>query len=589
MKRATEPRKKQGEFFDDFADDLRASQPASERTKKEQPSWLLEFLEQNIPTDHGRYSLEGHAPQRGIIELLEQVIVHRETESRIDVCKGEQLIITTTALGLALWAVAEHGYNVGYFLPDDKLASEFGMARLNPIIDSSEYLSTLMEDSAVDRGVLKRIGEKNLYLLGLAKIKGAASRPMDLQLSDEVDLTSEAVRKWKGGRMLHSKLRVEFDFSAPYRQDSGIDARFKEGSQRKWRVTCVACGKDDIVLEEIQDLRECFRNFNGTYVRVCPKCSRKLDVSKNGRWVAEYPEREKDRKYSFRLSAMATEAIDANKIMSDFLNSEDDPIARPIFDRTRRAIANAGAMQPFTSSVLRSMERDYTLKIQRSGNPIFCGGDVGNACWIWFEEWLPEGRARLLYAEKIHSDSYVDRSIALITKFQPRFSVFDKMPLFTDSRRIAYAFPRRVALLQFENGKEPYLIEERLQLEGTVGAARREYGPAYHCIKGDRNMILESFTIEATHADHGLIIPNERTPTMSTVHEHLKRLQKEIVHFANGNEVHQYLEHVDNHFGMSAAAARLARVFAPDVQPFAFTPVGGRRRSAGLRGALLRG
>lgn len=574
-------------FLTDLAAGLRSELPAAERARAGKvPSWLLAFIQEHVPTDHGPYTLDRHEPMREVIQLLERVVRERESEARIDVVKAEQIGFTTFALGFALWLVAEYGYNVGYFLPDDKFASEFGMARLTPTVDGSPYLSGLAEDAAVDRGVLKQLGDKFLYLLGLSKLKGATSRPMDFQISDEVDLTSEEIRKWKRGRMGASKLRIELDFSAPYRQDSGIDARYSQGSQRKWLVKCAGCSQDDICLEEIMDLHDCFRQFNGKWVRVCPRCKRKLDITKNGRWVAAQPEKEKEGRYSYRLSAMAFEAIDADFIMHEYLGAQDDPVAMAIFDRTRRGIANAGALQPFTDAKLREMERDYVLKYARTGNPIFIGMDVGNTCWIWVEDWLPEGRARLIWAEKVSSDKFQERAIKVIEDLDPRFAVVDKMPLFTDSRKIAYAFPRAVALQQFDNGKEPEMIEERLVVENTVGAARSDYGPSYRCIKGDRNLIVGGFAGEATHATRGLIIPKKRAgepAIMGLVRAHLKKLQQVVTKDARGNEIHRFLEKVENHLGMSAASARQARMFAPQAQPFIHTPLPGTSRSVALR------
>lgn len=568
-------------FLRDFAEGLRETLPRREKARQ---SWLLQFLEEQIPTDSGRYSLEGHEPLRGIIELLARIVINRESESRVDILKAEQLGVTTLALGFALWMVAEYGYNVGYFLPDDELASEYGMARLNPIVTESPYLSSLMEDASVDRGVLKQIGEKLLYLIGLGTVKKAASRPMDFQISDEVDLTSEAVRRWKGGRMRHSKLRAEFDFSAPYRQDSGIDARYQAGSQCRWLVKCVECGKNEICLEE--SFPECMREFNGKWVRVCPDCKKKLDISGNGRWVATYPEREGDRRYSFRLSALAIEAIDGNAIMAAYHDALDDPEKMAIFDRTVRAMANAGALQPITAVELRRMERDYALTTDQPTNPSFFGIDCGNACWFWLEEWLPEGRPRLVWAEKLHSDKWVDRTLCLIARFQPRFGVIDKKPLLTDSRRLAYLNPRHVALQDFDNGKELDLVEERIVVEDTIGAGRRESGPTYLCVKIDRNLALAQFCAEATHPDKGLLIPSEQSKTMQLVHAHLKKLQKVVDKDAKGNKIHRFIDGVENHFGMAAASARIARLIAPNVQPFTVTRLGGTTRREQLNALI---
>jgi hypothetical protein len=571
----------------DLASDLRSAlTPAQLKKTEARASWLLEFIEQHVPTDRGRYTLDRHVQMREIIALLEKIAIERKSESRVDVVKAEQIGFTTFALGFALWLVAEHGYNVGYFLPDAAFAQEFGMARLNPIVDGSAYLSSLMQDAAVDRGTLKQIGEKFLYMLGLSKLKGATSRPMDFQISDEVDLTSEYIRKWKSGRMAASKLRAELDFSAPYRQDSGIDKRFKEGSQRKWLVKCVACGKDDICLEEVMDLHEVFRSFNGTWVRVCPSCHRKLDVTKNGRWVAAHPDREKEGRYSFRLSAISSEAIDTAFLMHQYEKALDDPEAMPIFDRTRRGIANAGALQPFTEVKLREMERDYVLKYARTGNPIFIGGDVGNACWIWVEDFLPEGRARLIWAEKVSADEYSARAIELVKFFQPQMAVFDYMPLFSESRKIAYAFPRVVAVQQFDNGKEPHLTEEKHVVEGTIGAANKTSGPSYLCVKGDRNIILGGFAAEATDVTKGLIIPARRSGEpriMAEVRKHLSNLQQEETRDARGNTIRQFLDDVDNHFGMAAASARQARRFARTVSPFVPVQLPTESRGASLR------
>ncbi|HWW60413.1 MAG TPA: phage terminase large subunit family protein, partial [Thermoanaerobaculia bacterium] len=200
------------------------------------PISLLEFLAREVQTDNGPWTPAKHEPLLEHIQLLERIVTKRESNSQVTTVKAEQIGYTTFAIGFAVWLVATAHYNTAYFLPNDDFAKEWGMTKLNPIVDESPYLSQLVADGAVDRGVLKDFAGKFLYLLGLHKLSGATSRPNDFQVSDEVDLTSERVRKWKRGRMRHSELRCELDFSAPYAQNSGIDLRYQLGSQRRWLV-----------------------------------------------------------------------------------------------------------------------------------------------------------------------------------------------------------------------------------------------------------------------------------------------------------------------------------------------------------------
>jgi hypothetical protein len=536
------------------------------------PASLLQFLKNEVITDadDGRWSPDRHEPLIEPIALLDRVVTNRESNTKVTVVKAEQIGFTTFAIGFAVWLAAERGCNTGYFFPTDKDAGEFGMSKLNPMVNESDYLRELADDGEVNRGVLKQFRDKFLYIIGLNKIP--TSRAMDFQISDEVDMTSSSMRKWKRGRMRHSQLRCELDFSAPYAQNSGIDKRFQEGSQRRYLVSCMSCGKSDICLEE--SFPECMREFNGKWIRVCPVCSRKLDLVANGAWVPTFPQRETEqRHYSYRISALSMLAVDGNEIMAAYNSAVDsgDPDEMAIFNRSVRAFADAGSMQPFDDATLRRLKQrhDYVLSTERVTNDVFLGGDAGNACWLWLQERMPDGRPRLIWAEKVHSDRFVERTAYLMNRFNVRFGVIDKKPLLTDSRKLAYMFPRRLALLDFSNGSELQLVEEQIVLEDTVGSARSETGPKYLCVKVDRNAALGQFCAASTHVDRGLILPGaDTTRTMELVGEHLKKLQKVESEDSKGNVVHRFLDEVENHLGMAGMAAHLAQLVAPSNVPF---------------------
>jgi hypothetical protein len=566
-------------FAGGLARELRAEQARTEASgvsRDRRGLTLREFLEIEVKTDNGPWSIVGHEPLGVVVETIDSLIRGGVKDARVTTIKGEQIGFTTLALAVPVWAAVEHGYNGGYFLPDDEFAKEWGLAKLTPIINESEYLARLASDGDVERGTLKQFRDKYVYLLGLAKLKGATSRPMDLQVSDEVDLTSEAVRKWKTGRMRHSMLRFELDFSAPYAANSGIDKRFQDGSQRRWLINCASCDAREVCLEEA--FPECMRQVGADWIRVCPSCQAPLDVA-GGRFVARYPERENGAEphFSFRISALAISAIDGNAIMKAYHDAlaNADPEDMAIFNRSVRAMADAGAMQPITDVVLQKMARPYVLKLARTNDPIFFGIDLGKACWFWAEEWIvSEQRPRLIYAERMHSHSWVKRTHELIAELEPRFGVSDMMPLFDSSQRLASEHRQRLALLQFDNGKELTLFEQMIT-DDSLGSAHRdeELTPKFWLAKIDRNRLLERWCAEATHAQRGLLIPDEKTPVMKDVREHLKKLQKVADKDARGNEIHRFIDNVDNHFAMAAAAALVARLIAPSILPFAVTPL----------------
>jgi hypothetical protein len=575
-------------FAGELARDLRSSRERdglAAVARERRGMSLREFLEAEVKTDRGPWAIEGHCPLGEVVEIIDRLIRSGVKDARVTTIKGEQIGFTTLALAVPVWAAVEHGYNGGYFLPDDEFAKEWGLAKLSPIINESPYLAALASDGDVERGTLKQFRDKYVYLLGLAKLKGATSRPMDLQVSDEVDLTSDSVRKWKTGRMRHSMLRFELDFSAPYAANSGIDKRFQDGSQRRWLVDCSSCENRDVCLEEA--FPECMRLIGATWERVCPSCAAMLDVD-SGRFVPRYPEREADAEphYSFRISALAISAIDGNAIMRTYHDAlaSGDPEDMAIFNRSVRAMADAGAMQPITDVVLQKMERPYVLKLARTDNPIFFGIDLGKACWFWAEEWVSsEQRSRLVYAERMHSSSWEQRTRELIAALQPRFGVSDMMPLFDSSQRLASEYRQTLALLQFDNGKDLTLVEQ-LITDDSIGSAHRseDFTPKFWLAKIDRNRLLARWIAEATHAQRGLVIPDEKTPVMKDVREHLKKLQKVADKDAKGNEVHRFIDNVDNHFAMAAAGALVARLIAPSIAPFAVTPLPFRSRRDAL-------
>lgn len=570
----------------DFARELAASlQKHAPKAGVARPLTLQRFLEQDIRHDKGPWSIDGHEPFQAILDLVDRVIAKKQSDTEISLLKAEQIGATTIGLGLAAHLPADLKKNVGYFLPTKTFAHVFGRSRLRRMIAGSQYLSGLMLDrAAVNQSMVKEFDGAFLYLLGLESMMGAISVPLDFLIYDEVDMLPAENLEWSQGRVAHSDLRVSFFFSAGYSPGAGIDSRFQAGTQHKYLVRCRSCRRRDICLEE--SFPDCIAKVRGRWTRVCPTCGAELDVVRDGKWVATYPQREKERRFSFRLSALAMPAMPADFIMARWEKAKKKKSELAKFRCAVLAIPDAGAMQPITDAELRQMETPgVVLRVAQEG-PVYAGLDTGDLCHFYAFRRV-NGRPRLAWIETIDSDHALERVSTLIGGLGVAQLIVDKKPQTVLARALAYRFPRIVSLQDFRDGSPLAVVEEEHQ------------GHVYRCAKVDRDESLDELTSEITSAA-GLQIPSEESlpaqlvETFTEMRTHLKNLRKERTIDAKGRAVDKYVKGVENHYGMAANSARLAELVAPVVMPFEYTPIETRREATrsqarSLRRSLLSG
>jgi len=516
-----------------------------------------QFLEREITTDQGPWTIAGHEPLGKLVELFQRVIATPERDVEIIGLKAAQIGWSTLALALAFYLTSCRQLNVGYFLPTDKFAERFGQTRADKMIKAARFLRAAMKDGAlggVHQKGLKEFRGHYFYLLGLESVANATSIPMDALIYDEVDLLDEENATWSEDRVAHSALRLKMYLSVGMYPGAGIDARYQTGTQHRYAVSCERCGKRDQILED--SFPECMRVIDGSARRVCTKCHRPLDLTR-GQWIAEYPSREADRRYSFKLSALSMSSIDGDYIWSRYTRAQRRKAWLAKFNCSVLAKPDAGAMMPITDAEIEQMKRaGVALKLSGgNGAPRFAGVDVGDICHFWSHELRPardgEDRARqLTWLEEIDSDHLVERVATLIEKLDVRRLVIDKKPHTASARRLAYLFPRIVVLQDFAAG-EMRVVDETHE------------GKRYKCLKVDRDDSLNQFCSEITDPDNPLLIPEADSEVLQILARHLKQLRKSRTQDSRGNEIDAFVRGVENHFGMAGNSARLAEVISP--------------------------
>jgi hypothetical protein len=547
--------------------------PAAQEARAARPSSLQRFLEEDVVTDNGPWSLAGHEPYHEILDTLTRIFVKRERDTTFSFLKAEQIAATTTiGLGVGLWAPSDLRMNVGYFLPTDVFAHKFGRTRLKNTIAKSEYLRSRAKDKdAVNQATLKEFEGKYLYILGLEEMTNAISIPMDVLINDEVDLLPQDNLEWSEGRISHSDVRVQLFFSAGYAPGAGIDLRYQDGSQHKYVIDCMnrSCRRKAICLEE--NFPECVGTIRGEWARVCPDCKKPLDIVKNGRWVATFPQRIKQKKLSYRLSQLSVGAIDLNGVMRRWEKASKKKSKLARFRCSVLALPDAGALQPISDVELNRMQSGDVkhLRCGRGEFPRFAGVDAGDTFHFVCYERLPNGQPHLVWVEEIDSDKALERISTLIGVLGIAQLVPDKKPLTTIARGLAYRFPDIVALQDFQNSSPLKVVEEEHERK------------TYRCVKVDRDESLDETTSDFTDQQNFLRIPDiESDPVLAVFASHLKNLRKERTMDKKGRPLDMYLKGVSNHCGMALNSARIAEEIAPSLLPFSFTPI--RRAGTGV-------
>jgi predicted nucleic-acid-binding Zn-ribbon protein len=179
------------------------------------------------------FSFKGHEFQQEVIDCSSRQAV---------VQKCCQVGFTESYSRLALESVANRGLNTIFTQPDFNMSKGFSKSRINPIVESSPKLKSLIRDSnSVD---MKQFGDAFLYVKYTKGAESLAlSTPADVLLCDELDHSDPKNVKLFRSRLEHSKYRIERFFGTPTIPKKGISEMIKTTEKKYYMVKCPSCGK----------------------------------------------------------------------------------------------------------------------------------------------------------------------------------------------------------------------------------------------------------------------------------------------------------------------------------------------------------
>ena len=483
---------------------LRVARKLEKKEREGKPPQIDSFAD--FLTHHARvksgsgyipYHFRGREILRPIVERLDQILSSGEPDVSLAICGGAQFGKTVLLLNLLAYLVAVCFRNVGYYLPDDDLVSGLVDGKLRPdVLDQIPWLARMIAVGKTLSPSGRAVNRKGAFLCtdgkqtALAFMRGLGKIPtsfsMDVVIQDEKDDLPEEHARFLAGRMTASNLRLTLLIGTQRYHGAGQNQAFMEGTQHVGMLACPQCGKrhnpetlwPGICRLEMPEgpardwpwltAEGHFAFSDGRilpipfspgqkYVLACVDCGAALD-RENPQWHAQAPEREKLRRWSYRISQLLIPDIDLAQIVSAWQQAIRDPAHMTVCCTDRLALPKS-TTQSLTPHDLQSARGDYNLNLRTKNLEVrtgktdssseFCaltssfhygGLDMGDQCWFVARaiETKAPHTARLLWIEPIAAERVRSRVPELFRLLNLRALCVDAGPLRDLSRDLAF-------------------------------------------------------------------------------------------------------------------------------------------------------
>jgi hypothetical protein len=337
-----------------------------------------------------------------------------------------------------------------YLFPTALDVSDFSKGRFQTLIrDNPKEVGVFVQDT--DAVSIKRVQKAMLYLRGarstsrIEGIKKSSSQlkgvPVDRIIYDESDEMEPAMIDIARERLSHSEIKEEAYLSTPSIPDYGIDKLYQNSDQRIWLIRCEHCGTETCLELEFP---ECLiENSTGRVIRACKKCKKEI-FSKNGRWVAQYPERSKDM-VGWWISQLNSFYVDPGAILKAFNDPPNGNITEVY--NSKLGMAYVAAENRLSISDIYSNCGHDVVSTKEIG-PCAMGVDVGAMLHVVVGFKPKEGVLQICYLARVSSFNDVSD---IAKRFNVQCAVVDLEPEMRKAREFQAAEPYPVFLCDYQD------------------------------------------------------------------------------------------------------------------------------------------
>lgn len=371
-------------------------------------------------------------------EYVRQVI--RDTSDEIIIPKAAQTAFTVTFITRTLHWIKERGWHHLYLLPLKTGAIPFVQARIDPVIDSNEFLRSHFTnvDNRLHKQSVKGI---SLYIRGTNINRELQEIPVDCEVWDERDRFVEDSLEDAISRMDGSKIKKLTVLSTPTVPGHGVDAEdaWWASDQHRWQVPCPGCGRFQTLNWE--------ENFKlgdtaAECVLECQFCCREISDEERaasnaeGRWVATNLNGDK-RGYHINQFNSPTQTL--TKIADKYFKGLKDARALRSFHNNALGLPYVAAGDQLTPEILdKCRVPGYSLGGIPDG-AVFIGIDVGTPNIHCIAYTLNRYGHRRLWTMKIFQEwGQIDKFLSTLTNF---VAVCDAHPEKRAARDLSLKYP----------------------------------------------------------------------------------------------------------------------------------------------------
>lgn len=373
--------------------------------------------------------------------------------------KATQVGVSALTARWAIYQADRFTHTVLYVFPTEKAVFDFSDARIDPMVNGSEHLTSRKSDPW-NKG-LKRFGRGLVYFRGAEKPLDSVDG--DALALDEYDTLNQrylpdAERRLSGVMSAGLIRRV----GVPSLPEYGIAERYDESDRRKWLVRCPRCretGEDQETKTEllVPDRRggwqeiSFWRNVDEENLAiVCQWCRKPIDVA-SGRWVAQQPEGELP---GFHVSRLIVPGMPLAGIVK--ASRSGSPSDTEVFynkDLGLPYVSKESRLSPeeiaaAVSAGESAMGGPWVMPAGYDGpNPVTMGIDMASerAMTVRISEHLDEYRKRALYLGEVDE---LDELVNLMNRYRVAMCGIDAGPEGRTARGLAARFPGRVYLVR---------------------------------------------------------------------------------------------------------------------------------------------
>jgi hypothetical protein len=381
--------------------------------------------------------------------------------------KAAQMGFTEAALNKVFKAIDIDGTSVLYVLPASTPdAGDFSTSRFDSALEMSEHLQNMFTD--VKNIGHKRAGNANLYIRGSRSRSQLKSIPVGLVIVDEKDEMVQENVPMIFERMSGQLSKQIFQISTPTIENYGINADYKNSSQRIYHFKCPSCGKWTyfeypsclvITTEEITD-----QKINNSYL-ICRECKNILKHEdkrsflslKNAKWIPSYSDREVE---GYHINQLYSMTVKPSDIAKSVLRSRTNPADEQELYNSKLGITHTVEGARITDKEILACTGSFQKSIIGSPNLLLTMGvDVGK--WLHFEidQWFfnqedLSSDLNLVATCKLINEGKVldfEKLDELMRRFLISYCVIDANPEKRKALEFAQRWPGHIKLCYYGN------------------------------------------------------------------------------------------------------------------------------------------